>query len=406
MNGASRQTAGVQDDTGVDLGLDLGTTDWVAVATDPAGRVVRTVRRRAPFDAAGVVEAEVALDVAHSLLDEAAGPDGADGAVAAVGAIGVTGMAEAVGAIREDRAVGEIHSWRSTAGPAAAEIRPGTPDLADRTGLPLGPVAGATAMRRLGDGFDGVTGLLPLPDLVVWSLTGSIGTVPSLAVRSGLLDRRGHRWIAELAAAAGIDSSTLPPVLERHEALGVHPGRFHGVPVVSVGHDHPTAAAAVGGDRPGTWVDSIGTVEVLLAVVERSDADTLLLPDDTPVAIGPHVLPGLAYVGIGVGMTGVALAEAATRHGGHVELDRAFLAGEPAAVALFDELATAADEALRALIDTLGTRPDRLMATGNGARSAALLASRAERLGVVLTAPAVPEAAAVGAARLARRPGA
>jgi rhamnulokinase len=137
----------------------------------------------------------------------------------------------------------------------------GDPDLYPITGLqflPFNTINQLAAERRL----DQARHLLPMPDLLVYWLTGSIGAELTIASTTQLLDVRARDWAPSLAAR--FVPGLLPPIREPGTVIGPAgelAGDLGGTPVIAVG-SHDTASAVVGvpasGERfayisCGTW---------------------------------------------------------------------------------------------------------------------------------------------------------
>jgi rhamnulokinase len=113
--------------------------------------------------------------------------------------------------------------------------------------------------------------LLLLPELLVHHLTAVVAAEPSSAGTTGLLDIGARAWSDEMAAAAGIDASLLPPLC----VAGTPVGRWRGIPVHLVG-GHDTASAVLAGAAPAAPFVATGT---WLLVGREPDA-----PDTSPAA--------------------------------------------------------------------------------------------------------------------------
>ncbi|MFI0938477.1 rhamnulokinase family protein [Streptomyces sp. NPDC021020] len=112
-------------------------------------------------------------------------------------------------------------------------------------------------------------GLLLIPDLITYWLTGERGTELTNASTTQLLDPRTGRWAPEVAAAAGVDLVLFAPLRRPGDPAGTllpdvlaETGLDGPVPVTAVGsHDTASAVAAVpaaGGEHfayicTGTW---------------------------------------------------------------------------------------------------------------------------------------------------------
>ncbi|TAJ50121.1 MAG: rhamnulokinase [Herbiconiux sp.] len=145
---------------------------------------------------------------------------------------------------------------------AAVFALSGVPDQAINTSLRLSAQNARAA-------FAGER-LLFIPDLWVYLLTGVLGTEPTIASTSQLLDASSGDWSEELVALHGLDGLTLPPVRApgsfaglTTEAITSRIGSATAVPVYRVaGHDTAGAfafAEPVAPGDTGTGLVSSGT---------------------------------------------------------------------------------------------------------------------------------------------------
>ena len=123
------------------------------------------------------------------------------------------------------------------------------------------------------------TMLLP-KDYVRFRLTGERGMDMADASGTLLLDVSNRRWSAEMAKAAGIDPSTLPPLFESPvvcasiskagaEAMGL----LERTPVVAGAGDQAAGAVGLGIVRAGAVHATIGTSGVVFAATDRPALD-------------------------------------------------------------------------------------------------------------------------------------
>ncbi len=111
--------------------------------------------------------------------------------------------------------------------------------------------------------------LLMLPELLVHHLTGEVVGEPASAGTTALVDITTSEWSDELAAVAGLDPATLPPI----RPAGTPVGTWRGVPVHLVG-GHDTASAVVAlGARPGPGSAFVSAGTWLLVGQERRAPD-------------------------------------------------------------------------------------------------------------------------------------
>lgn len=147
----------------------------------------------------------------------------------------------------------------------------GARELRDRTGRHARLVSTVAKLGSLptvpAGTFLGVAGAF------AWQLTGVGWQEPALAASSGVFDVGRRTYLDDVWASAGLADVRLPTVRppgawspaasDLSAMLGLAPG----APVMIAGHDHPVAALGAGA-RPGEVVDSIGTGEAVVAVVQ------------------------------------------------------------------------------------------------------------------------------------------
>jgi sugar (pentulose or hexulose) kinase len=282
------------------LGIDVGTTHCKAAVYGLDGRrfsftSVPTPTRR---DAAGnpyFDPEEIWETVAHL----------ASGALArrTVAAVGVAGMAEA--GLLVDRAGGhpcsEIIPWydpRSTAQAIRiAEVESSRTGY-QRSGLYPSFKYGIPKILWLRDHDpDVVSGTvwLSVPDYVVYRFTGCVGTDPTLAARTYAYDLRVGDWDHDWIERLGLSPAMFAPVRSSGVPVGgVTPGaagKSHvaaGTPVAVSGHDHLCALLGVGIVDSGPVLDSMGTAESLIGVLDRFEVRSY----ESGLTVAPHVLPG------------------------------------------------------------------------------------------------------------------
>lgn len=123
------------------------------------------------------------------------------------------------------------------------------------------------------------TMLLP-KDYVRFRLTGERGMDMADASGTLLLDVSNRRWSAEMAKAAGIDPSTLPPLFESpvvcasiSKAGAEATGLLERTPVVAGAGDQAAGAVGLGIVRAGAVHATIGTSGVVFAATDRPALD-------------------------------------------------------------------------------------------------------------------------------------
>jgi rhamnulokinase len=169
------------------------------------------------------------LDLYRGVLDGLAAAGQVDGI--GIDAWGVDyGLLDADGALLAN----PVHYRDARTADAVAD-----PALYPLTGLQFLPfnTINQLAAERL---LDRANRLLPIPDLMAYWLTGSVGAELTIASTTQLLDVRARTWAPSLAARFG--AGLLPPLRDPGTVIGTEPG---GTPVIAVG-SHDTASAVVG----------------------------------------------------------------------------------------------------------------------------------------------------------------
>ena len=123
--------------------------------------------------------------------------------------------------------------------------------------------------------------MLQLPkDYVRFRLTGEYGMDMADASGTLLLDVAHRRWSAEMAKAARIDESALPPIFESCQVCGKvskegadATGLAIGTPVVAGAGDQAAGAVGLGVVAPGAVHATIGTSGVVFASTDRPAMD-------------------------------------------------------------------------------------------------------------------------------------
>lgn len=118
-------------------------------------------------------------------------------------------------------------------------------------------------------------------------LAHRLGAAPaadlSLASRTMALDLKGRCWAEALLHEAGIDPALLAPLAPSAQRIGrvgrdvaERTGLPEGCAIGLGGHDHIVGALAVGADRPGVMLDSMGTAEALTVILAEPRCDPAL----------------------------------------------------------------------------------------------------------------------------------
>jgi len=159
---------------------------------------------------------------------------------------------------RDDRTAAGVEAVHAVVGPAELYRRNGLQHLPFNTVFQL-------AVDRRGGLLDVADGMLLVPDLLTYWLTGEVGGERTNASTTGLLDVRTGEWDRELARLVGVPERVLPPLVDPGSPRGTLTGDVADVvgralPVTSVGsHDTASAVVAVpAADRDVAYV-SCGT---------------------------------------------------------------------------------------------------------------------------------------------------
>jgi xylulokinase len=198
-------------------------------------------------------------------------------------AIAVSSMAETGIAIdRRGRPVYEAIAWFDSRTAQQAEWWKrsfGSEFIFSRTGLPIQPIFGINKLSWIKENepqiFSQIDRWLSVSDYINFCLCGVQAAELSLASRVMALDLKKRAWSEEILAAVGIQPQMLGQPLPSGEVLGSISSTAAGltelptsVQVVTGGHDHPCAAVGSGILKAGLVLDSLGTSESLLMVLE------------------------------------------------------------------------------------------------------------------------------------------
>lgn len=448
------------DKLGCLLGIDVGTTNIKAVVYDrAAGRILSTSRRpntthHPRTEWSDFYPDEVWQAVSGAIRDALVGA----GEDARVEAVSVASMGEAGVPIGENgEALYPIIAWYDgradrQADTLAAEL--GREQVFRITGHHVRNIYSALKILWLRenqpDVFQNMRHWLCIEDYIIWKLAGTFATDFTVASRTMLFDQARKDWSDLLLSYAGIGREQLPVIHSSGEVVGrvtkqaaASTGLKAGTPVVTGGHDHLCGALGVGITMPGSMLDSTGTAQALLTLVDDCAPSAALY--DAGYTIYRYVLPEYCVVQGGSSTSGASvmwlsrlLAGGAE---GSVSADlMAQAAGAPlGSMGLFwlphflgsgtpenDErskgalvgLTTSHDKphVLRAILEglsywdfnnlehlgpALGVEVHEVVAIGGATRYPLWMQIKADVTGRTITVPDAGEAAAVGAALLA-----
>jgi xylulokinase len=153
---------------------------------------------------------------------------------------------------------------------------------------------------------------LSASDYILWRLTGEFVTDFSQASRTMLFDQRQLNWSPGMLRLADLDQKKLPIIQPSGTLVGkiTHQAAFltglpENLPCVLGGHDHLCAALAAGAVRPGIVIDSMGTSESTLVVLDHFQTDVTIVQHG--FVCYAHVIPGLYILKAGIHAAGSAI---------------------------------------------------------------------------------------------------
>ncbi|GAC1399124.1 MAG: xylulokinase [Chloroflexota bacterium] len=370
-----------------------------------------------------------------------------------VEAIGVASMAEA--GLLVDRASGEARSailpWfdsRPSKQAAFIALQDSPKALFQRSGLRPSYKFGLSKLLWLRDSNPEALSSaiwLSVADFIVFRMTGSMATDPTLAARTYLFNIAEGTWDRVWIEHFTLDAALFPEVVPSGTPVGkvtadvaAQSGLDRSIPVAVAGHDHICALLAMGIVHPGPVLDSIGTAESVMGVL-----DSLCLDDrafESELSIVPHVvgdtfcwLGGLPAAGASIEWIRAQLAtepipyeamaslvgelpaeptgllyfpyllgSGAPYHNGNVRAAFIGLSGSHSRAHILKavlEGTAFATEAIRRAAEILDDRPiDSFIAVGGGTRNRLWMQIRADVTGCAHRVPAEAEATALGAA--------
>ncbi|GAA3652401.1 rhamnulokinase [Microbacterium marinilacus] len=178
--------------------------------------------------------------------------------------IGVDSWAVDYALTRGDRMLGVPYHYRDERTAAGVErVHAEAPfaELYRRNGLQFLPFNTLYQLAAEGDALGLADGMLLIPDLVGWLLTGQRVAERTNASTTGLLDVRTREWDVDLAGRIGVSASILPPLVD--------PGAEVGELLPHVLQE--LGAQDTGGRTPVVAVGSHDTASAVVAVPMRAD---------------------------------------------------------------------------------------------------------------------------------------
>ncbi|OPA73412.1 carbohydrate kinase [Paenibacillus selenitireducens] len=134
---------------------------------------------------------------------------------------------------------------------------------------------------------------------IAYRLTGVMACDYTLATRTFAFDMEKKAWDTDFIRHFGIDPDVFPQVVPSGTPLGsvTAVGQALGLPphvsVAIAGHDHVSAALAVGAIAPGDVYNSMGTAETLVGIVREQKLGEQEY--QSGLGYGIHVVPGCYF---------------------------------------------------------------------------------------------------------------
>lgn len=332
--------------TRVLVGVDIGTTRVKAVATDLDLRLLGEHAVATPWRHHG----------ANAEVDPAALADAT--AAAAVGAareagahalaVGMTGMAE-TGVLLDGHGapLGPALAWHDPRGDCdEVRVRLGEQAYRRTAGRPIDAVSSLPKLlwlRRQVPETRRAVRFLSLPEWAVHALGGDQVSELSLVSRTGLFDvPRRAPWLEALAlldAGPSFLGELVTAGQPVGRAGGSAPAELRGAVLTVAGHDHQTAAFALGAAVDGALFDSLGTAEALLRTVRAPlDEGAIDRMAQLNISTGWGVVPDhlclLAGLPTGISLERVGAMVGAPTPADRIELGRRALAADRSLTAM------------------------------------------------------------------------
>jgi len=272
------------------LSIDQGGQSSRVMAFDPAGRTLAgasiPVATYNPAPGRYEQDPEGLVDSILSALDEAASGLPADTRYSA-------GLATQRSSIAcwdrsTGRALAPVLSWRDTRnGPWLASLGLDDERVRRITGLRASAHYGASKLRWCLDQYPAVAAALaeerlawgPLASFLVFRLTRerTLAADPVNASRTLLMDLDTRDWSEPMAAAFGLGTTALPPIVPDNTVFGTLDLKALAVPLVRCTGDQPAALFAEGSPARSTTFVNAGTGAFALQQADWPNAEERLL---------------------------------------------------------------------------------------------------------------------------------
>jgi xylulokinase len=444
------------------IGLDIGTSGCKAIVFDTDGALLGSASREYPIDIPHPTwaeqDAELVWTRAQDALREAIVKAGPGDRIAALGLsvqgeavipVDADGNALRPAILGMDMRTGEQNAW------LVATF--GAEYLFERTGMPIHTVNTLPKLvwfkEHAPDIWTHASRFLLYEDFIINKMTGRPAISHCLASRTQAYDLPDGCWSPHILQTIGLDAARLAEVQPSGVAAGLmRPAlaRSLGLAepplVVTGGHDQACGALGAGLTRPGLADVSTGTAEVVEMAMATPALNDVLRKGN--ISVYAHVVPGL-YVAMVLNQSGglvlrwyrdtfcqAEVLQAQTRGQSAYDLILADASPEPSPLIVLPHLSgsgtpwfdtaskgavlgltfgTTQRDVAKAILEGLtfelrinfdllsegGVVINELRAIGGGARSDLWLQLKADILGIPVVAPAVTEAACLGAALLA-----
>jgi len=300
------------------IGLDFGTTNLKALLYSEDGQIVRKASAATPthYTPEGFAEfyADEVFDCVLSLLRELLDgfPQKQD-----VKALSFASMAETGVALdRNGKPLAPAIAWFDHRTTGIAEAISRAHDvftIYQTTGMQLSHVPSLCKIlwekKHLPEIHQKTDRWVFLCNYLIYRLTGECATDPSQACRSMAFDIHAGSWSETICNAVGIDPEIFPPVMETGLPMGnLLPevsgrlGLKSSVEVVMGGHDHLCGGLSTGLTEKGVFINSSGTVDAALTLIDESDIDKGIF--GLGVGCGRYFLPDTFYAMGGIQSAG------------------------------------------------------------------------------------------------------
>lgn len=300
------------------IGLDFGTTNFKALLYGADGKIVRqaTVPTPTHYTAKGFAEYypeelfERVLTILAALLDGFPHKD-------AIKALSFASMAETGVALDgHGKPLAPAIAWfdRRTMGIAEEIAKRYDPyEIYKIAGMQLSHVPSVCKIiwekQHLPKIHKQTRQWVFVCNYLAYRLSGELCTDPSQACRSMAFDIYDGSWSKKICSWMDIDPNLFPPIRETGEPMGdLLPdiskklGLKRSVRVVLGGHDHPCGALSTGLKENGIFINSSGTVDSVLTLIDPCNIDRGMF--DLGIGCGRFFVPETYYAMGGIQSAG------------------------------------------------------------------------------------------------------